>query len=173
MYTKVHDPPSVPHRAASTARWYVHESDTTRRLYHTEPVVILRHVEVWPTRSGGRHDHEITWPKSRGCRHYHDNVYLHVTFDHVEINIIMVMSTSTWPVTWSETNRGRLWTMSTFFRPIRSWDFSRRYDKIINNPNFMLYLHYSRGSVRQIHFNSTYLTYPKTKFIAVVNFLNR
>ena len=52
-----HKEPLVPHTesnttrrlyrrvARTTARWNLHERDTTRRLYHTEPLV--QHVEMY------------------------------------------------------------------------------------------------------------------------------
>ena len=45
---KWHDSPSVPHRAASTARWNVQESDTTRCWSKAEPLVGLRRFAMWP-----------------------------------------------------------------------------------------------------------------------------
>ena len=74
----------------------------------------------------------VVW---RGSWHYHDHVNCHVTFGHVKVNIIMIISTSTWPVTWPQANRGILWIMSISFQSIRNWDFSRRYD----NPQWCLF----------------------------------
>ena len=50
--------------------------------------------------------------------------------DYGDVNIIMIMLTSTWPIMWSLADRDKHWIMSTSFQPIRSRDFSRRYDNI-------------------------------------------
>ena len=63
----------------------------------------------------------------QGGLHYLTHINLHVTFDYVEIYIIMIMLTSTWPVTWSQANSGRLWIMRTSFQPVRRGNFRIRY----------------------------------------------
>ena len=44
---------------------------------------------------------------------------------------LVTTSITTWPIMWSESNRGRLWKLSTYFQPIRSRDICWRYDKYI------------------------------------------
>ena len=54
------------------------ESDTTRRLYHTQPLIGLRHVEMWPTRKVEE-----------------DMIIRSRDQSHVKVDIIMIMPTST------------------------------------------------------------------------------
>lgn len=50
----------------------------------------------------------------------------------INLHVTLIITTaSTWTISWSESNTGRPWNISTDFLPIRSQNVSRRYDNKI------------------------------------------
>ena len=118
------------------------ESDTTRRLYHAAPLVALRPVEMWPT-----------WEVKV------DMIMRSRDRSHVEVDMIMIMSTSAWLLTAWRLTRSRscqpprvrlrdrrqvevdCGLCQFLFQPISSRDFSRMYDntKYANDASVLIH----------------------------------
>ena len=117
--------PATCTRVASTARWNIQENDTICPLYHTQPPVL--HIELYMKSDTTccLHHMEPLAPLTEIRGHALGRV---IVYEKVNVLITLVItSTSTLPIMCSESNRGRLYKMSTSFQPIRSRDFSRRY----------------------------------------------
>ena len=100
-----HDPPPAPRRAASVARWNLHE----KCLHHAKPLV--QHEKLHDRRRLHHAEPLVPQVTIRGQAPARAVVFRKFNLP------LVITSTSTWLITWSESNEGRLWNICTSFQP--------------------------------------------------------